>query len=368
MVRFLHSADWQIGLKASHVAKVADTVREARLDAARAVIAAANRAKVHAVLLAGDIFEDNLVSDRLVSQIVEILAVSEAPVYLLPGNHDALTEDSVYRRPSFAGRPSRVVLLESTTPIAIPGTDAVLLPSPAKQKKSFADPTAVLAKAPEGAIAVAIAHGSLKIEGKFSSDDFPIALDACKRLGLDYLAMGHWHGSFVQDGRAAYCGTHETTKFGEDRSGQAFLVEIAAHGALPQITEVPTGKLRWVTLECDLSGGSEAAAGVLRDAVTALLQPKQTLLRIRTRGQSDGEANGFLRQAQEELAERLCHVCLERGDVPAAVAQGRIAEVKKTSPLVSGLLEDLSVVDGGDEATRQAARRLLDELVLEEWR
>src|SRR5512141_2620280 len=113
MVKILHSADWQIGLKAKHVATVAEHVRTARLEAARNVIRAANEAQVNAVVLAGDIFEDNLVHDRLVHQVVQILAGSKAPVFVLPGNHDPLTHDSIYRRASWGQRPASVVLLES---------------------------------------------------------------------------------------------------------------------------------------------------------------------------------------------------------------------------------------------------------------
>ena len=35
MIRFLHTADWQLGMKARHVAEVGDKVRAARLQTVR---------------------------------------------------------------------------------------------------------------------------------------------------------------------------------------------------------------------------------------------------------------------------------------------------------------------------------------------
>src|SRR5262245_49161576 len=137
MVRILHTADWQIGLRAQHVATVGDAVREARMEAARRCIETANRERVDAVILAGDTFEDNFVDNRLVYNVVEILAASRAPVYVLPGNHDALSKESVYYRGSWGNRPGNVVLLETASPVQVPCTDAVLFPAPLLQKKGF---------------------------------------------------------------------------------------------------------------------------------------------------------------------------------------------------------------------------------------
>ena len=371
MLRLLHSSDWQIGLKACHVAGAGDAVRAARLEAARQVVAVANRERVDALVLAGDTFEHNLVEDRLVFEVVKILSEASAPVFVLPGNHDALSQDSVFRRASWRGRPAHVVLLDAAAPVPIPGTEAVLLPAPVLQKKSFQDPTASLARAPAGAIAVAVVHGSLRIEGKHAADDFPIALDAARQLGVDYLALGHWHAQYLHDERTAYSGAHEPTRFGEG-SGQALLVDIASHGAAPRLRPVPTARLAWEMLEVDLSGGVDAAVATVRAAVSALAAPARTLLRLRTRGESEPDAGLALKALEDELAGVLLHLSLERTDVPASVARGKLAEVAADNPLVAGLLADLDAAGQSDAAgastdERAVARQLLAELVRGVW-
>lgn len=366
MLKLLHSADWQLGLEASHVAAAAGPVREARLESARRVVEAASEHRVDALVLAGDLFEDNLVEEQLVRATVELLAASAVPVFVLPGNHDPLSRDSIYLRSAWKNRPAHVVLLDRAEPFEIPGTGAFLLPAPLTRKKGFQDPTERLPAAPAGATAaIGVAHGSLRIEGKYQSDDFPIALDAAEKRGLDYLALGHWHGCYVHAGRTAYPGTHETTRFGEARSGQALLVEIAGGEALPRITEVRTGLLRWETRELDLDpAGADQAATALLAWAESLTGP--TLLKLRTVGQSGDEAAVLLHRLEIGLAPRLLHLAVERADVPETVARGKVAEVAAASPFVDGLLADLAAADA-PAAVRAEARRLLSELVLETW-
>lgn len=368
MVTLIHSADWQIGLKADHVAAAAPAVRQARLAAARAVVAAASNPRADALVLAGDQFEDNLVEDGLVRQVVELLATCPVPVFVLPGNHDALTQDSVYRRRSWLERPPHLVLMDAPGPYPIPGTDALLLAAPVRQKKSFQDPTSSFPPAPEGgAVVIGVAHGSLAIEGKYSADDFPIPLDTASTRGVDYLALGHWHGCLVHRERTAYSGTHETTSFGESRSGQALRVSIAGRGAVPAVSEVPTGQLSWQTRELPLDEQDPGGAVTqLRSWAEQLPSPGTVLLRLQVRGTSTDEANRLLGELADDLGRRLLHVVLDRGDLPAATARGRIATVAASSALVAALLADLEAADE-PAAVRATARRLLGELVLEAW-
>lgn len=62
------------------------------------VLATANSLAVDLVLLAGDTFDHNRVSDELIAHAADLLGDSQLPVVILPGNHDPLTEDSVYHR------------------------------------------------------------------------------------------------------------------------------------------------------------------------------------------------------------------------------------------------------------------------------
>ena len=56
-MRLLHSADWQLGLKAGQVGDLASAVREQRFETAERVVQLARDREVDLVLLAGDTFD-----------------------------------------------------------------------------------------------------------------------------------------------------------------------------------------------------------------------------------------------------------------------------------------------------------------------
>lgn len=248
--RFLHTADWQMGMKAAGLGEAGERVRHARLEAAERVIAAAAAHRVECIVIAGDLFEDNAVEALLVQQVADILGRAPCPVFVLPGNHDPLVAGSVYDREVWK-RTERVTVWRGSEPQEIrPGV--TLFPCPYLSRQLEDDPLAwIPAREPEdSAIRVGIAHGSLlATEAMEDESASPIDPDGASRYGLDYLALGHWHSTFVYPNgptnRVAYSGAHEATKFGERDSGNVLFVEIEAPGAAPKMQPVHTGTLTW---------------------------------------------------------------------------------------------------------------------------
>jgi DNA repair exonuclease SbcCD nuclease subunit len=310
-MQFLHTADWQIGMKAAGTGGAAGAVRQARLAAAARVV----EMTADFLLVAGDTFEDNAVDRALVQQTGEILGRFRGPVYVLPGNHDPLQPGSVWEHPVWAQFPNLTVIREAAA-YAVPG--GTLLAAPLRETHSRRDPTACLAdlERPEGAV-VAMSHGT--VEGvDAGTEHHPIARNACARAGADYLALGHWHSTALYPDaagavRMAYCGTHETTKFGERDSGNVLRVRI--EGA-PQMETIRTGTLRWYSLEERVQAPGDVAA--LRDRVGAL--PEGALVKVVIEGLLHPEEAGLLRQL-EEMRGRFLHLAIDtEGLRPAATA------------------------------------------------
>ena len=65
-MRFLHTSDWQLGMKAVHVGRAAEKVRSARIETIRRMQQIAREADVDFAVIAGDTFEDHGVSRKLV--------------------------------------------------------------------------------------------------------------------------------------------------------------------------------------------------------------------------------------------------------------------------------------------------------------
>lgn len=282
-MRFIHTADWQIGMKASHVAGAAQRVREERLEAARRVVKVAKDNGAQFVVVAGDTFEDNAVDRILIQRVADILSEFDGPVYLIPGNHDPCVPGSVWEHPAWACCDKLHVLLRGE-PIEVPG--GVLYPCPARDKHSRADPTSWVRASGSKEISVGVAHGT--VEGVPQEEpDYPIPRDAVLRTGLDYLALGHWHSMTTYPGSAgapcmAYCGTHEATKFGERDSGNALLVDIAKRGAPPAVSVVRVGCLNWELIEVEMRQQGDLPRLVKR--VEELREPRSTLVQVRIRG------------------------------------------------------------------------------------
>ncbi len=301
-MKFIHTADWQIGMRADSIGDRAPQVREERLAAARRVIDVAKTENADFILVAGDIFEDNGVDRRLVQKVADILRSFSGPVLIIPGNHDPLVPGSVWEHPAWEA-PNVTVLREEG---CIEVAEALVYPCPLKEKRSAANPTAWIPKDDSGRIRIGLAHGT--VEGiRQDEPDFPIPRDAPQRTGLDYLAIGHWH-SFASypdsDGnvRMAYSGTHETTKFGERDSGNVLAVEIESHGKAPKIRPIKTGGLNWISITEELI--KEGDIKRLKDELEQLGNPSQTLIQLTISGILNMEERSELEHIEQMLESR----------------------------------------------------------------
>jgi Calcineurin-like phosphoesterase len=284
VMRFIHTADWQIGMRAVHAGSAAETVRAARIESAQSVCDLARREAVDFVLLAGDTFEDNGVDRDLVARVAEILASPGCPVFILPGNHDPIQPGSVWGHPIWATIPS-VTILKEQTPINVPG--GTLLPCPIFVRRSQEDPTKWITGSREEGIRVVVAHGNV---GEMMAEEggFPIDIATPTRCQADYVALGHWHSTVQYSSgvaiRMAYSGTHESTSFGEPDSGNVLIVTIATPGAIPEIKTQKMAKLRWERIG---AGELITAPGKLADIARALSQlpnPEATLVEVGLKG------------------------------------------------------------------------------------
>jgi len=199
MVRFLHTSDWQIGMKGGGLGQAGTLVAQQRIETIDRILSIAEEHDADFVLAAGDLFEDNRVSYSDVEAVARIIRDHpDVEIHAIPGNHD--------------------------------------LPGPGM-----------------GGIHIAMAHGHLTtIAFGMHEEGITLPLDPAhvEHAGLDYLALGHWHGTRLidaEDGRCriAYSGTPEQTSYGEVDAGNVLLVEIEEKGSLPKVEVIRSGQLIW---------------------------------------------------------------------------------------------------------------------------
>ena len=302
-MKFIHTADWQIGMRAAHVGAVAEVVRGERLNAAQRVVDVAREKAVAFIVVAGDMFQDNGVERVLVQQVADILGAFAKPVYIIPGNHDPFVPGSVWEHPAWKAYPNITILVE---PVPVEFEWGKIYPCPLREKHSFEDPTQWIKPDTVAEIRIGIAHGT--VEGVSTDEpDYPIPRDAAVRTGLDYLALGHWHStatyaSGTEAVRMAYSGTHETSKFGERDSGNVLLVEIEKAQQAPVITPINTGGLVWETSIEEIT--QEGDLTRFRERLEQLDNGKRRLVDIRLGGVFAAAENSEIERLSEIVASR----------------------------------------------------------------
>lgn len=371
-VKFLHTADWQLGMKALQAGEKAKDVRSKRYETAAQIVELAKREAVDFVLIAGDLFEHHDVDESVVRKTVAVLdGFAPIPVFVLPGNHDPLVVGGVWDRQSWQRVGDHVSLLREAAEVLV-RDDVALYPAPLRQKQSTLDPTAWMPprESSDERIRIGVAHGALDVLPERAN--FPIASTRADESGLDYLALGDWHG-FVQHGRAVYSGTMEQTSFSEKDPGNVAIVEIARAGAEPVVSKHHVGALQWSDLEPPIRDATDVER--LRKTVLVAGPLPAQLLRIAPRldpevaPQTVTEMRSLRNELQEEalfLDWPLETLDVSR-DAPATLPDGLLADVDGD---LGAVLEGRIPEGPGREAVSaapevvQEARALLRRLVL----
>lgn len=264
MARFLHTADWQIGRHYGRFSEEdAALLMEARFTVVQRIAALATAEAVDAVLVAGDLFDAQTLSDRTLHRTFQLMAAYKGPWIVIPGNHDAALADSVWAQARRLGAiPANVhVLLEPKLAVFAEQKIAIL-PAPLTQRQTYHDLTEWFdgAETPADCLRIGLAHGSVSGQLPESADaPNPISPARAQTAKLDYLALGDWHGLKQIDERTWYSGTPEQERFKDNGAGHVLLVEIEKPGAQPQVTPHLVGQHQWIKRDFTLAVESDLA-------------------------------------------------------------------------------------------------------------
>ena len=367
MSRFLHTADWQIGrLFQTLHADNAVPLAEARLSAVERLAALATAHRVDAVLVAGDVFDAQTVSERTVRRLFNALAGYRGPWLLLPGNHDAALTESVWTRAERMGVLSPNIHLLLTPEVRVfPEAGFAVLPAPLTQRHTYGDATAWFdqAQTPASCVRVGLAHGS--VQGVLPDDidsANPIAPDRAERAKLDYLALGDWHGCKRIQDRVWYSGTPETDRFRGNDSGQALLVNIPAPGVLPEVTPLTVGQHAWHQLNVPLA--VESDVDVLLNTLQGLAA--SSVVSLTVTGQLPLWAHARVLSALAEAGARFRHLSCDTQALTLLPTADELASVRADG-YVAEILQDLRQAQSepgeGGEAAAEAMTLLMQALL-----
>jgi DNA repair exonuclease SbcCD nuclease subunit len=359
-MRFLHTADWQIGTQfGQFTAEEAAHLTEARYETVRRIASLARERKVDAVLVAGDVFDQQTVSDTVIRRLFAALGGFAGPWFMLPGNHDAALAESVWTRAIRLGCvPDNVHLLLTPGVVALDELSLSLLHAPLTQRNTYDDTTAFFdhIETPAGHFRIGVAHGSVSgilQEGIDSAN--PIAPTRAETARLDYLALGDWHGVYEVNPRIWYSGTPEQDRFRANEPGYVLDVRIDTPGAVPVVERVRIGKYQWRDLVHEIAISSDI--DVLRQQ---LLQLDDTdVLRIRVTGSAALTDAQAVHVAIEEARARVRALRSSTTELKVLPTEEDLAALGARSGYLANVVARLRALQADETQAAAASNALL---------
>lgn len=356
-LKIIHSADWQLGKPFGRFpAEVSAALSEARLDVIDRIAAVAAAQGSSHVVVAGDVFDNVDPGDRIVMQALSRMERADVTWWLMPGNHDHARPGGLWSRVRRLA-PERVRIMD--TPEAVEMEEgAWLLPAPLEHRKTVADPTASMVDmaTPPGALRIGLAHGSITEFGASGESSNLIPPDRARSAGLDYLALGDWHGHLTVGDRTAYSGTPETDRFGRDEPGACIAAEVR-QGTTPELERVETGRYRWLTRRWEVSG----VADVDRElgAIRSEARLSDVLLNLKLTGiASLSDRVEAVSALEGRAGHELRHLDLDASGLVARPTPEDVARIDVQGALAGAAATLQARADGGGQDAAVAAAAL----------
>jgi DNA repair exonuclease SbcCD nuclease subunit len=250
MMRILHLADVHLGASFASFGAYAAERAEGVLEAFRALPEVAREQQVHAVLVAGDLFDSPRPDERIAAEAREVFRrlVEVVPaVFLVPGNHDPLVFPGPY-----ADLPREAHVFSGPSPVDPQSVETEAGPL---HVYGFAydfahepNPLAHFRRTDADGVHVALLHGAVRDVPHWTGGD-SLRLSRAELLALqvDYIALGDYHRfrpptEFAADGSvpACYCGSFAALDHTEAGPRGIVLAELTP-GSPPLVRLVPSG-------------------------------------------------------------------------------------------------------------------------------
>lgn len=257
-MRFLHTSDWHLG-RSFHRVGLLDA-QAAFLDH---LVETALTHEVDAVLVAGDVYDravPPLAAVELFDRALHRLAEARVPTVMISGNHDSarrlgvgaglIDHAGIHLRTDPARCATPVVLPDAHGDVAFYGLPYL---EPALVREEFKTPKAGheavltaaldrvrsdLAGRPPGTRSVVLAHAFVA-GGTASDSERDITVGGVSAVptgvfdGVDYVALGHLHGSQALTERVRYSGSPLAYSFSEtDHRKTMWLVDLGPGGEI----------------------------------------------------------------------------------------------------------------------------------------
>ena len=314
---FIHSSDFQLGMT-RHFLDPSDAgprFVQDRIDAIEALGHLAVEHDAQCIVVAGDVFESNQLSEQVVARAVHSMAGLPVPIILLPGNHDPLDASSLFDLSAIAEASDRIIVVRNSEPFQVPGVAGVeFVGAPWFSKRPVNDLCSEMLEGlspVETGFRIAVAHGQTRDQAPDPDDsgliDLATAEAAIADRRIHYLALGDRHSTTEKGTTGAiwYSGAPVATDFDEQASGKALVVTLT-EGSQAQVTTSQIGE--WVFDEQHFAVNGEADLQPIKDWFAGHAAPAKTVVNVSMSGTVNLATNARLVALLEEMATKYASV------------------------------------------------------------
>jgi len=211
-LRLIHTSDVHLESDTFGTGSKGDVFRDRVRRSFSGVVELANRHETDLLLIVGDLFDSSRVSEEALEFAMSQIGRARMPVVMIPGNHDAHDERSIYAAmPGHMLPPNLHLILEPEgRMIEFPELSARVWGRALVEHSPDYRPLSGVPEPSPDTWNIALAHGFFTEDGESNNRSSPITPGEIEASSYDYIALGHIHvfGDVSRGAtRAFYCGT-----------------------------------------------------------------------------------------------------------------------------------------------------------------
>lgn len=352
-MKILHISDCHFGLQYATIKSVEarNTITEARLKALQNAVDIANIEKCDAFIIAGDLFENHNVTQKLIKSVCAILnEFNNGTVYVLPGNHDYYNDDepTLWNYFSEVCGDNIYLFTENKMLEAVINGEKVRFYPCICHDKHASENALGWVKEEEldsSFTNIGIAHGSLSgLSFDREGDYYSMSPEELNDIPVDVWLLGHAHvpepaceyDKVIGHTRIYNAGTHQQTNIHNNVEGSVFVIDIGNQKYV-RAKRVKTGIIRFLELVINVTPDDEIEK--LIEEKLSGIDVKNTVLRLTVNGTVNSDEYEKRQTIEKLVSEKVLYLDKIYLNITKEITTQMIDEETMTGSIENKLLK-----------------------------
>lgn len=362
LMRLIHTADIHLDhsfASEGFLPRLGNRRRQSIRQAFQHILDRAGQWPADAILIAGDLFEQDYVTRDTVAFVLDAFkSLAPIPIFIAPGNQDPFVPESPYAMEQW---PDHVHIFREPRWTSVEVADKLVVHGFGFDGTEISrNPFGELAVPSDGRVHIGIAHASEVNHLPHGQKLYcPFRMEDGMAEGLHYLALGHYHVHIpipAGYGVAAYPGAPEAFSFRDRDAGHYIEVEATPEDVVATPVRVGTTSFREHAVDCTGLREGQELIEKIHDAYDG--DDKQLLLRVTLEGVCDPAIWAEADRIRETLQNRFEHIEILDRTEPMEDFESLSRENTSLGSFAATILDEIRTTPAG--ARRQMLLRARD--------